>query len=240
MTIISGFVTFGLLVVLCKAINDILFVLARKHQDSNGMAWALSHSPWTRWSVGGIVGMAAGYVMMTAFLEANRPIEPCTSSVQNNAQNAQVTNCVEILVPRSEEDEDPNNRYDMLQEAMQLEVARWAAATLWIEARGETTKGRMAVAEVIWNRAGKDPSNIIEVVKGTNWTGATPINPNTVDISDRAYRECWDIGCRLASGEFESRRPWTHFYNPQLAKPMWGRQLVAKARVGRHMFGRLP
>ena len=39
------------------------------------------------------------------------------------------------------------------------------AKTLWKEARGEDTAGIKAVAMVIWNRADKDPKNVVEVMK---------------------------------------------------------------------------
>jgi hypothetical protein len=39
------------------------------------------------------------------------------------------------------------------------------AKTLWEEAQGEGTIGIKAVAMVIWNRADKDPKNVVAVMK---------------------------------------------------------------------------
>ena len=241
MTIISGIATFGLLVLLCKGMNDIIYVIAHKHQRYNGMAWVLVHTPWTRWSVGGITGAGIAFVIMVAWLDSCTPRDyvapperPAITNVYEAVEAVVVTNS-----PTEEEDDNaPHTTGTQIEEAVRLEIAKWAAATLWIEARGETHKGKVAVAEVIWNRAEQDPTHIIKVVRSTSWNGI-PIRLRDVDKHDKAYGECWEIGWSMACGDFESTRAWTHFYNPQLARPAWGSQLIAKARVGRHTFGTL-
>jgi len=236
-SLLSGSVTFVLLIVLCKAFNDMVYWVARKHQNTNGMAWALTHTPWIRWSLGGILGFGLGLIMAINFIQAVIPrpyvAPPPLAPIVNPYEN--------VVIPDTKTNV-PDSSPDIVSVNPAKEDARrWAAYAIWMEARGERRSGRIAVASVLWNRAGGNPGNIVQVLQNTNWLGSPEImNPALADTSCPVYQESWVIASNMVEGQFESVGKWTHFYNPAKATPDWGWKLVAKKKIGNHLFGVLP
>ena len=119
------------------------------------------------------------------------------------------------------------------------------AATIWDEARGEGTAGRMAVASVIYKRA-----------KLGGWWGNTPAKvclcPSQfsgwndgkihVDLSNerklQIWRECKKIAQDLLDGKFKPTINATHFYNPKTADyQSWFSKMYNVQNIGKHRFG---
>ena len=126
------------------------------------------------------------------------------------------------------------------------EAARIISYTLYAEARGESFKGKMAVAAVIQTRARLDQRTLAEVcLKEKQFSCWNEIDavpdyyPTGVGMKPddiRARSDCYGIAWVLMS----SRREWdylTHFYNPNKATPSWARSLRGVKTIGNHVFG---
>lgn len=127
--------------------------------------------------------------------------------------------------------------------------------TLWAEARGEGERGIRAVATVIWNRAGGNPSNLSRVCLKTKqfscWNSGNIVIPSS-EFHSAAYQTCLKVAKEMITGKFtptvfpNTKNP-THYvtgnlYNsPTQAK--WIRRHKAAKRpidvVGHHVFMRV-
>lgn len=120
----------------------------------------------------------------------------------------------------------------------------WGVATVWAEARGETEEGRIAVAEVIRNRAKKHGWSIAKVVlqplQFSCWNayGQTRISAAMIDDMDPGVIEC--ANAWLASQDSNLTNGATHYYNPRLAAPEWGPEMTDVVAIGNHRFGKAP
>lgn len=122
-----------------------------------------------------------------------------------------------------------------------VEATADIAYAIWYEARGEGRVGQLAVATVIWNRAGGNPDGLVEVVRKSDWLGNCPrLNPLDGDWSCPVLTgDCWSIARQMVEGTFIPLGEWTHFWNPRKASPVWGPKVANRVQVGRHVFGRL-
>jgi spore germination cell wall hydrolase CwlJ-like protein len=75
----------------------------------------------------------------------------------------------------------------------------WGALTVWMEARGESYEGKVAVAEVIQRRAARkfmsDGTIVGTVLKAYQFSGFNTSDPNRLaaarlDDADPTYQEC--------------------------------------------------
>lgn len=107
------------------------------------------------------------------------------------------------------------------------------AQILWLEARGESTLGRKAVASVIWNRSKEKSQSFVSVITADDWYGKK--------MTDRdEFYECVDIALDMYNGTFRPLDPkWNAFVNPDLASPSWVRELKRTTKIDRHKFGYL-
>lgn len=106
------------------------------------------------------------------------------------------------------------------------------ATVLANEAKGESLHGKKACASVMWNRADGNPSNLANVVTATNWLGKAM-------TGRKELVQCLDITIDMYNRHFKPVGGWTHFYNPNLATPEWGKQLEEPTRIDKHIFGTL-
>lgn len=125
---------------------------------------------------------------------------------------------------------------------------RCLAEALYFEARGESMKGQIAVAEVIMNRVDSKayPGTICDVVlqnaerrNACQFSFACDGKPET--ISERgAFERVGKIARLMIDG-----RPRmltgsaTHYHNTTVS-PGWSQRLVKTARIGSHIFYRKP
>lgn len=148
----------------------------------------------------------------------------------------------------------------MIGEMSKTNVVNAVAQVLWKEARGEETAGRKAVASVILNRADRNPSNIIAVLKEPSaftclkgytggWTDKTYLwyvpakaiagNP----VNKTIWDECNSIALDLVDKKFKSTIGNKNSYiNKETADKKnvdsWGKKCTLK--IGKHHFGYLP
>jgi spore germination cell wall hydrolase CwlJ-like protein len=113
------------------------------------------------------------------------------------------------------------------------------ALTLCGEAAGEARAGKMAVASVIWNRAGGVPERTAEVcVKPRQFScwngGKTPVVPDEAP-SRTAYAECLRIAESQFGGTFKPTVHADHYHAVRVS-PRWAKSMRYAGRIGRHVF----
>ncbi|VGO15369.1 Spore cortex-lytic enzyme [Pontiella desulfatans] len=124
--------------------------------------------------------------------------------------------------------------------------ARIISYTLFGEARGETLKGKMAIAAVIHTRANLKNKSYAEIclqeAQFSCWNklDGVPANYSTgidmLPIDVKARNECYCVAWLLISGQYK----WeslTHFYNPDKVTPAWAVSLRRTQKIGKHIFG---
>lgn len=118
--------------------------------------------------------------------------------------------------------------------------------TLMSEARGETYAGRQAVASVIWNRAQEGHKSFDTVCLARKqfsyWNTRKPSAALAAEWKAKypaQYDDCVALAESMVAGTFKPTVTATHFYNPRLARPSWGRKMVSVTVIGNHRFGRV-
>ncbi len=117
-----------------------------------------------------------------------------------------------------------------------------AVVTIWQEARGEITAGKIAVGEVIRHRMHRRNETVAEVVLAPlQFSGFNTKDPNRVpsfliDDSDPVVMEC--LSAWLASETSNLTDGADLYYNPKLAKPDWAERWIPTVKIGNHQFGR--
>lgn len=122
------------------------------------------------------------------------------------------------------------------------------ARTLWGEARGDVSEGRVAIAWVVTNRVARDSwyGNTVEEVcrypkQFSCWNNGDPNLPKllAVTATDPVLRECLDIAAAAVNGALGGPDPTagsTHYHAPMNPVPKWARGHVAVAIIGKHLF----
>jgi spore germination cell wall hydrolase CwlJ-like protein len=123
------------------------------------------------------------------------------------------------------------------------------AENVYHEARGESFKGQMAVAEVTLNRVASPyfPDTICEVVHEARWD---PIRRRMVgafswtEIENQrtprgaAWREAKAAAEAVYDREYSPVVPGALYYHATYIKPKWARQKRTVATIGNHVFYR--
>lgn len=124
------------------------------------------------------------------------------------------------------------------------------ARTLWGEARGESVRGKEAVAAVVMNRVRRARR------RGGYWWGATPIevcrkpwqfscwndgDPNrakmlAVGQDDRDFQTCLRIARRALAGTLRDPTVGATHYHAKGVLPPWARDRKPSAEIGNHRF----
>ncbi|MSU90101.1 cell wall hydrolase [Rhodobacteraceae bacterium 2CG4] len=126
----------------------------------------------------------------------------------------------------------------------------WACLTeaLYFEARGESLKGQLAVAEVILNRVDsrRYPDSVCGVIsQGEQRRDACQFSfrcdgkPETFS-EKRAYERVGKIARLMLDGRDRALTSGATHYHTTAVKPSWARRLTRTAQIGRHLFYRLP
>lgn len=119
-------------------------------------------------------------------------------------------------------------------------IIRAIALTIFWEAAGESLEGRMAVASVIWNRAGGEFAACKAVCEKPGafscWKRKNMKVPND-GLSRKVWRECRGIAERMADGEFKPTIAATHYHNLGTT-PYWAAGMKHLKTIGRHKFYR--
>ncbi|HEV3009564.1 MAG TPA: cell wall hydrolase [Burkholderiales bacterium] len=123
------------------------------------------------------------------------------------------------------------------------------ARNVYYEARGESSAGQYAVAEVTMNRRASPryPKTVCEVVYQKNWD---PLRKRHVgafswtefDVLDEPTGVAWQRAVHVAEDVYYQRRPAAlrgvlHFHATYV-QPEWSKERQVVARIGRHVFYR--
>jgi spore germination cell wall hydrolase CwlJ-like protein len=120
----------------------------------------------------------------------------------------------------------------------------WGVATVWAEARGEPHAGRIAVGEVIRNRARKHNWSIAKVVleplQFSCWNAHDPNRDHaaTIDDMDPVVVEC--ANAWLAAKDSDLTEGALNYFNPKISQPSWGPEMLHPIKIGSHVFGVAP
>jgi hypothetical protein len=125
---------------------------------------------------------------------------------------------------------------------------RCLSEAIYYEARGETQRGQVAVAEVIMNRVRSRhyPNSICAVVYQGSERATGCQFTFTCDGSkaDRPRGRAWDRAQRVATAVMLGyTRPVTHnatHYHTHEVNPVWNSGLVETVNIGSHVFYRMP
>jgi spore germination cell wall hydrolase CwlJ-like protein len=126
--------------------------------------------------------------------------------------------------------------------------AQWACMTeaLYFEARGESTEGQFAVAEVILNRAESRefPNTVCKVInQGTGRKHRCQFSymcdglAETMD-DQRAYERMGKIAHIMLNGGPRDLTDGATYYHAKYVNPSWARAFTRTATVGKHHFYR--
>jgi len=120
------------------------------------------------------------------------------------------------------------------------------ALTLMSEARGECSKGRQAVASVIWNRAHERKQSWDDICLAPRqfsyWDSHQPTEALAKEWQEEApevFEECMQLAESMVTYEFTPVVDANHFYNPRLASPYCKDRLTNVQIIGNHLFGKL-
>jgi N-acetylmuramoyl-L-alanine amidase len=118
------------------------------------------------------------------------------------------------------------------------------AEVAFYEARGEGQRGQHMVMDVVLNRVAHPsyPKTICGVVQQR---GQFTYTRSARVMSERGGRLAWHRAVHLAAFRMSGTLPAatndaTHFYNPSLARPEWVRRGQFVAKVGGHIFVKVP
>ena len=126
-----------------------------------------------------------------------------------------------------------------------------AAKTLVGEARGESSEGRQAIAEVLRNRSlasGRSIAEEAQLRKGkskfgqfSTWNEGDPNLKLIEDLDETSPLYETAAQDFLTSANSDITKGATHYYNPDIADPDWAKDgnFVETTRIGKHVFGYL-
>lgn len=123
----------------------------------------------------------------------------------------------------------------------------WGIMTVYQEAAGEPYEGKLAVAEVIRNRAeqkyqsdGTIAGTVLWPLQFSGWNAKDPnrIPAATIDDEMPAVQECMKAWFEAKTTNITQGA--LLYYNPRLAKPAWDfTKLIPTVTIGQHDFYRL-
>lgn len=123
---------------------------------------------------------------------------------------------------------------------------RCLAEALYFEARGETVRGQLAVAEVILNRrdSGLYPDSVCGVVgQGSQSRSGCQFSYKCDGRADTirekaAYREVSMVAAAMLAGAPRGLTDGALYYHNSRVKPSWSRKFALTAKIGTHRFYR--
>ena len=120
-----------------------------------------------------------------------------------------------------------------------------AVKTAWGEGRGETPEGRIAIFEVLRNRALASGESIdYEAKKGNGsqfnvWREKDKNYKVVTNFNEKDPNYETTVQEFLTSANSDITKGATHYYNPDTSSPPWENLFVETARIGKHRFGYL-
>lgn len=123
---------------------------------------------------------------------------------------------------------------------------RAVAATIWGEARGESSEGMLAVGCVIRNRVlnpgwwGEDWSSVCTAAKQFScWWDRQGERVRCVDETDARFVKCLEIAKKIISGEAKDVTDGADHYHTGAVSPSWSKGVNPIKVIGSHRFFKL-
>ncbi|WP_255448570.1 cell wall hydrolase [Telmatospirillum sp. J64-1] len=124
------------------------------------------------------------------------------------------------------------------------------ARTLWGEARGESVRGKEAVAAVVLNRVaraqrrggywwGRTVSEVcLKAWQFSCWNANDPNRPKLEAVGEEnaQFRTCLRIATRAVHGGLEDPTRGATHYHAKSVSPAWARGKAPCAEIGNHFF----
>ena len=135
---------------------------------------------------------------------------------------------------------------DKYLDAVQINVI---ARTLCAECGGESKKGVLAAASVIYNRKNALGCAFSDVIwqKGQfdSWRKFTEADKRNFKIRPQAqaaqnparWAYCVKVATEMVNGTFVPLGNWNHFYNPSQCSPNWRTSLSNVVKIDNHTYG---
>lgn len=121
------------------------------------------------------------------------------------------------------------------------------ALCIWREAAGEPLEGKVAIAHVILNRVGarsSGPGAVAAAVEA-KWQFSSLTAPGDVTLirwplrPDPSFDSCMQVVEDALNGSsLDPTGGATHYFNPQIVKPLWAAEMVKTVSIGHHDFYR--
>ncbi len=121
------------------------------------------------------------------------------------------------------------------------EDMRCLAGAIYNEARGESLKGQLAVAQVVLNRAASArwPSGLCEVVYQRNQFSYTfDGRPDYPTTSNRNWQRAEAVAIIAATGNWEDITDNALFFHATYVSPTWQKRFERTRKIGQHIFYR--
>lgn len=214
------------------------------HERGNGINLHTDKTTGWRGADNGTIGRwSAGCVVLNDAEEFKRLMRIITQGVQYSGNKSVLYSFTLLWSRWLEEIEKPVNSYPYNDRDIDI-----MTKTIWAEARGETTKGRVAVGWTIRNRAEKSPaykwSSVIADVclqpwQFSCWNANDPNLPKlkALNNSDPLYQECYEVARKVLSGELQDpTRNADHYYADYIAPPNWAKGQQPNVQIGTHIF----
>lgn len=122
------------------------------------------------------------------------------------------------------------------------------ALNIYWESRGEPPVGQHAVAQVTFNRAGRDPDKVCEEVfkpKQFSWANSlTSVKgieraaraPKFMPKDEKAWMLAKSIAKHTVTGHIQDFTNGARFYHAKAVKPVWRHEFKLVAVIGQHKF----
>lgn len=141
-----------------------------------------------------------------------------------------------------------NSSVDSIGDGVDVEAWQCLTEALYFEARGESTRGQFAVAEVILNRVDSRyfPGSVCKVVlQGTGKKYACQFSyacdGKKEVVSERsAFIKAAKVAKVMLSGRPRVLTDRATHYHTNQVNPRWSSKLTETARIGDHIFYRIP
>ena len=121
----------------------------------------------------------------------------------------------------------------------------WAVMTIWMEARGETYHGKLAVAEVVRNRTrrryssdGTVASTVLTPFQFSGWMTKDPnrIPSAKIDDADPVVADCVKAWREALAGSNLVRNALLYYAPAVVVEPDWVSRCTRVATIGAHQF----
>jgi spore germination cell wall hydrolase CwlJ-like protein len=205
--------------------------------------------------IGGVLLFLMGVPLMDAATRTNSSPDQIESAVSNqqfmqdfnkDPKVKQIRQQLESLWNKERESKEHFKGWEArdAEEKGYAQIADVLAKTIYAEARGESYEGKIAVASVIYNRAKGNVEKMDDVCLARKQFSCWNDGP-IPEGSGKMWDQSVQIANDMVKGNFNPTTKADHYYNPDLADPIWAytdktrSELKPHDNIGNHRFMKL-